>query len=482
MRAHRADESNPGPAKHARVSQADRTSNPGPAKHARVSQAEAGAPPSVTEAAAPPTATAASGGATVGSPPQALLGPPVARVLTPDERDVLGDNIVERLRTSGLAVAAVHQRACVQANALVAVVMGCSERTARNVLQRESAGMNLPCARWASGPAISVCEVAHVRVLAGAVLTQKSPARLSGDECESLFRVIADVYSRTAFMFAASPLPDEDMRRIPVAADAPLQLLRAIEDVLGRPDIETALRERAGRRDADGSVDFIGNGRVEVFIRGNGVDTQTWDTVLAPGVAQELGPGWSTTRVTVCLLEYAVKQAHRDGRLPSSHIMNNFSLIITWGCVPCQSLHIDLLPPLWQFGMAISSECAATVWARRRMRVSSVADLRLVGPFVAAPPQLCATLSNHRHVSDPDLNVSTLLGSFGQVFGSDPSLLVSDEATLRPGECMSLPGGVLHGGPAVGGRDGDSSGGRPRVVLFFSACPPGHTDYDPKTV
>ena len=466
---------------HTRSRHADeRASNPGPAKHARVSQEEAGVQSPTTGATATQTETDAGDGATGGSTPQALVGPTVVQVLTPDELGALGDKIVERLRKSGLAVAAVYQRGCVQANALVTVVVGCSERYARSVLRQEPVGGTLLRARWKSGPAISVCEIARVRALADAVHTQNSLARLSGDECESLFRVISDVYNRTAYTFGASPAPDEQMSRIPAAVDAPLPLLQAIEDALSQPDIMTELQKRAGCHHADGSIDVIGSGRVEVFVQGTGMDTTTWETLIAPAVGKKLH--MSARAATDCLLQYAVRQASRDGRLPSSHIMNNFSLLISWGRVPCQSLHIDLLPPLWQFGVAISSECAATVWARRRVRVSSVADLRLVDLFATAPSRLYETLSQHQHVSDPDLNVSTLLGEFGQVFGSDPSLLVDDQAMLQPGDCLCLPGGVVHGGPAVGGRGGDGSGGRVRALLFFSACPPGQRDYDPKTV
>ncbi|CAB9520757.1 expressed unknown protein [Seminavis robusta] len=161
------------------------------------------------------------------------------------------------------------------------------------------------------------------------------------------------------------------------------------------------------------------------------------------------------------ILEYAQNQARRDPRLTDMEF-GNFSLICTYGKVEAQAPHIDLTLPNYQFGLILSGNSPGTLFCdtpNTFHRVEAVVD-----HWQDMPPALMDAMRKDKDAKD-------LLQKFGSLLERG-STVPQQREKLATGSLLSLPGGVIHAGPASDGF---------RAVLFFSGWPKGSeaAPYDP---
>ena len=265
----------------------------------------------------------------------------------------------------------------------------------------------------------------------------------------------------------------------------------------------------ASNNNNDESVRRIQTNRLEIFVH-NASDkgSKAIDGLLKK---HHLDP----ETVKQSILQYATSQALKDERLqpPPPHYQNttttthtnnykfgNFSLIVNYGPVHAQAPHVDLLEPNFQFGMMVSPG-PGTLWYDCPHKVSTTQELVNAWKRTDAldheqqqHQQQSDNTQNHASSSSSSLPtfpeklptildsspaVQTLLQGYGNVLVPDEELVESQvsHAHLPVGTLCSLPGSVVHAGPATPGF---------RAVLFFSAWPMNLKDnkvqeYDPDT-
>ena len=97
--------------------------------------------------------------------------------------------------------------------------------------------------------------------------------------------------------------------------------------------------------------------RIEMFLKASNKLSTAFDEVLGPKL-----PPNAKERI----LAYAQRQALKDPRMKENDDgkgweFDNFSLIITYGKVDMQAPHLDLIRPLFQFGLMVSDKSPSTL-------------------------------------------------------------------------------------------------------------------------
>lgn len=247
------------------------------------------------------------------------------------------------------------------------------------------------------------------------------------------------------------------------ANDEMIQLLRLISEAIQKEFLPLYIQTDHKWNKLEG-IRSIQNGRWELFVQSKKMECQAFD-VLCELILSKLPEHLqSTASIRCALIAYAQACARLDQRLPETiQFGHAFSFIITSGIVPSQHPHIDILFPDYQFGLIVTDGVPATNWYRSKIAIVCTAE----------------ALANFLHVDQQSTNLVRALHSFPvcvqllEQFGAclstlhstDYEQVVGERECLPVGSVMSLPGGLLHAGPASSSY---------RTVMFFTA----HVDED----
>lgn len=261
---------------------------------------------------------------------------------------------------------------------------------------------------------------------------------------------------------------------------------REINEIYSRSSMHGRL-QKVALRGKDSSIRHIQSKRFELFIRdASNKGSAFWDEVLKEQKRKKRHrrgsvrlPDDTTDRI----LSYAIEQARRDPRIreaPHDFKFGNFSLIMSYGEAPAQAPHVDLLAPNHQFVLCLSDGSPSTNFydLGDEDRIRSVADLRrlwegMSGEHEGLFPQ------NLAKILEGSTDFMSLIQDFGDVFHPNSTFKRIERRvdSVPVGTVLSLPGGVVHAGPATVSF---------RAVLFFSAVPiidqvPLTVEYNPDT-
>ena len=167
-------------------------------------------------------------------------------------------------------------------------------------------------------------------------------------------------------------------------------------------------------------------------------------------------------------MQAAVWQKNDPRVSTADSVIGNHGLIVSYGKVKQQVVHIDLWhTKQFQFGMMFSDNSKGTL------------EYEMIGPALREGevnirtvwPDMSKSLETTIQV---DIGLPDLNNKFGKLLF--PVVRVNKnrccETKLLPaGTLLSLPGGIAHAGPAGDGGFG--------AVLFFTSSPPGMEEYDP---
>ncbi|CAB9524120.1 expressed unknown protein [Seminavis robusta] len=249
-----------------------------------------------------------------------------------------------------------------------------------------------------------------------------------------------------------------------------LVLCHELNRLMQLPAVTNDFGKWIGDPEKDYSARNIQGGRIEIFLENAvGKGSNAFDAIIG-----ERLPGGAKDKI----LNYARSQAQRDPRLGDMEY-GNFSLICTYGPVDAQAPHLDSLKPNFQFGLILSDNAPGTLFYESAVDVSDVnalvehwknVDTILGSPYkraTAMPPALVQAMER-------DASVLLLLSHFGRVLLPERSVYdrMRHKEKLATGSLLSLPGSVVHAGPASTDF---------RAVIFFSGWPNGSevAPYDP---
>ena len=240
--------------------------------------------------------------------------------------------------------------------------------------------------------------------------------------------------------------------------DGAVALLRELNATLEKDGVRQRLDKLID--DGDESVRLIQAGRYEFFLYASGKKTSAFDEI-----AKEM-PSDTKQRIVT----YATTSAAEDPRLEGgfNYQFGNFSLIVSYGRVPAQAPHIDVVKPNHQFGLIVTDGVQGTLVPEKlETRVRNVDDLLAIWQNLGAefglelPTKLAIALR-------ADSTVRKLVASFGDVLLPQKNFdHMVGCPSLSAGSLLSLPGNQVHGAPGI--TDDNSF----RAIIFFSAWPTG---------
>eukprot|EP00977_Amphora_coffeiformis_P002476 scaffold464_cov181-Amphora_coffeaeformis.AAC.14 len=243
----------------------------------------------------------------------------------------------------------------------------------------------------------------------------------------------------------------------PQQRDDDVEMIRQLNQIYSKPSIRNWMT-RVAKQSKDRSIRLIQSNRFEVFVRNaSNKGSHFWDAVLQ----QSSLPADCTDR----LCAYAVAQARRDPRISRQPFkFGNFSLICSYGRVPAQAPHVDLLPPNHQFAVILTGDSPSTIMYDVKNRVQSMEDLKRLWQSMEREGEEPSFPSCLAQALETSSDVTSLLKDFGDVLHSSADFPRVQRGLdhVLPGTVLSLPGGVTHAGPATNSF---------RAVLFFSAVP-----------
>jgi len=260
-----------------------------------------------------------------------------------------------------------------------------------------------------------------------------------------------------------------------------VDILHKINRMLQERRVQSDLQDWIKQgNNTDNSARHIQGGRIEIFLAAQDKTSTFFDMVLAT----RLPPG-SKHRI----LNYARQQALRDPRLTenanpttgrdsndarksSNYVFGNFSIIVCLEACHAQSPHIDLTQPNYQFGLIVSDGAEGTLFFEPESHIQNVDALAEHWQAIdSAGEKMPKRLME---VMRKEESIAMLLDSFGDTLLPERYVLqnMKNRNNLPTGSLLSLPGGVLHAGPASSEF---------RAVLFFSGWPTGSdiAPYDP---
>ncbi|KAL3932958.1 MAG: hypothetical protein SGARI_003826 [Bacillariaceae sp.] len=250
----------------------------------------------------------------------------------------------------------------------------------------------------------------------------------------------------------------------------------------------------------DGSIRWIAGSRYEIFVANNPKGSYTFDTILAPLVAryvlahtgEEIDPDDVKT-VLVGWLESRARKV-RLGQF-KDYLFSTLSLIVSFGRVHMQPVHVDIKWPLVQFGVLVTEKAKSTMYKLPdKTDLSSMEQLRLaltdmaggeakVNGDIDLKKGLEDFMNAVKEASDKDKDkcVESFIDGFVELMASwnAPKMReIMEYKTLERGEGLVLSGSAVHAGPPFG-KNKDDNGDEMRAVLFFTGRPKDCAEYDP---
>lgn len=220
--------------------------------------------------------------------------------------------------------------------------------------------------------------------------------------------------------------------------DGVVALLRELNATLEKEDIRQRLDKLID--DDDESVRLIQAGRYEFFLYAGGKATSAFDEItkqMPPDTKQRI-------------LSYAATSAAEDPRLEGglNYQFGNFSLIVSYGQVPAQAPHIDVVKPNHQFGLIVTDGAQGTLVPEKlETKVRKVDDL--IGIWQKLGVEFGLELPSKLAIAlRADATVRKLVASFGDVLLPQKNLITWWDAQafqpeafyLSPGtKCTVLP-------------------------------------------
>ena len=226
-------------------------------------------------------------------------------------------------------------------------------------------------------------------------------------------------------------------------------LLKRLDSLLSR---SKELVQAASQDSNDESIREIQGNRYEIFVAASEKSSVFFDSLCEKLVDPDSSCGHSVATMRSLLLGYCTEVSRRDERANNLQL-GNFSIIVNYDPVEDQQPHIDLLAPNHQFGCLLTDNTTGTKAYRpcgSDAYITSASDLQRVFPEIVSDG-IVEAITQHRPTSQ-------LLQGFGNVLS--PSLQeICAEPKLPTGTVLSLPGSVVHAGPASPSF---------RAILFFS--------------
>jgi hypothetical protein len=227
--------------------------------------------------------------------------------------------------------------------------------------------------------------------------------------------------------------------------------------------------------DTNNSCTKIQGNRFEIFIKVEGKGDNVWLQILDNMIQlKKQKYKYYTDPMTLSqeIIQYCRFQASKDHRAKDQKhesIIGNFTLIHTYGEVQQQIQHLDSIPPNYQFGLCLTENCPITKYwvVSIDKTIISLHDIK------------DSILHN---INDENFDVlkceaiTSLLDGFGLLFtgvndqtegvyevhNSKGEKQILPSIVLNTGDVTSLPGGILHAGPATRNN---------RLIIFFTGCP-----------
>ena len=195
---------------------------------------------------------------------------------------------------------------------------------------------------------------------------------------------------------------------------------------------------------------MIQGGRFEIYLQATGKSSNAFDWM-----EEQVSSHQSIENIRSRILNFCKKQARKDPRVASGdYDFDNFSLLVSFDPVEPQVPHLDMIEPNFQFGLVISADSPGTVVYEPVNTIQNMEDVKKV-LWNDLSSSVCKRMQSKAH---------TILKEYGNVLC--PNVRPFYPGLLPQGTLCSMPGSVVHGGPACD---------RFRAVLFFSACPRGHS-------
>ena len=228
-----------------------------------------------------------------------------------------------------------------------------------------------------------------------------------------------------------------------------IPLLKRLDSLLRRCK---ELVQAASHDPNDESIREIQGNRVEIFISASERSSAFFDSLLEQLVDPDSSSRCTVSTIRRILLGYCTETARRDERTNDLQL-GNFSIIVNYDPVDDQLPHIDLLAPNHQFGCLLTDNTPGTKAFQPRGSdacITSASDFQRMFPEIVSDGIVRAIRE------DPP--TSHLLQGYGNVLS--PFLQeICAEPELPAGTLLSLPGSVVHAGPASPSF---------RAILFFS--------------
>lgn len=197
-------------------------------------------------------------------------------------------------------------------------------------------------------------------------------------------------------------------------------------------------------------IRMIQGGRFEIYLDAPGKSTKAFDW-MAKNIRNKHS---KIDNLRSRILNFCKTQARIDPRVGSGeYVFDNFSLLVSFDPVEAQWPHLDMIEPNFQFGLMITAESPGTIVFEPVNRIATMDDARNF-LWNDLPHPLGERMQSRAH---------KILNEYGNVLCRN--LRCFYPGILQQGTICSMPGGVIHAGPACNHF---------RAVLFFSACPKGH--------
>jgi len=252
----------------------------------------------------------------------------------------------------------------------------------------------------------------------------------------------------------------------PASGDPAVALLKQLNAFLETKPVREKLKDLT--RENDKSVRVIQGNRFEIFLQARSKVSTVFDWIASEMIEQgKVNEGYTTPqKIKDTIFNYAKSQAKKDSRL-KNHVykFDNFSLLVSYGKVDAQFEHIDLLQPNHQFGLVVTDKSHGTIVYKPAYPVRNVQQLKQA--WKDLPGSVAKAIQNN-HIA------RHLVEQFGDVLCPQIQEVSPMARTLKTGTLCSLPGSIIHAGPACR---------KFRAVLFFSAWPENHAaaEYNPDT-
>jgi hypothetical protein len=255
-----------------------------------------------------------------------------------------------------------------------------------------------------------------------------------------------------------------------------LHILKSWDALFTQRKVEVIAHLESLRKGNGTGVRTINGGRYELFldpVDEKGTEAVDWVCTEAGSMENDHALAirdYPPKMIREKVVAFANKQASKERRMRAglNYKLKSHALIVSFGKVKAQDMHIDLDDPRhFQFGMICSHNVPATLEFKATGAVIGPGnDLGKV--WKAMPEELAVKIKQNR-------DCQGLLEAHGCLLSKCVSVQSNHVPNCLPlGSLLSLPGGVPHAGPA-------SPSSCVRAVLFFTGAPidaPGYNvDY-----